>query len=312
MLQLIRIVQLLNLLDDKNYTCADKLSCQLEVSRRTVIRDIHSLKDAGVAIESTRQGYKLVSSDIQSKLSLSGEERFTLLAGLQLLIDTKDPSLQVVASRVAEKLFDGVDLNTTMIPSLKRTQVESGREISKIRRLRMAVGMRKAITFYYQKPNQDSKPEKREIEPLAVFFRRHAYYIVGRRCDTADLRTYRVSRITKLNITRKTFKKDNFSLSEYLHNAFEFNTDGPIMDVEILFAPDVAQFVKELVWHPRQKVETNSDGSVVFSLRVAVNSEIVRWILGYGDSCIVKEPELLRELVKEQIELMKKNYSKKI
>jgi len=307
LLQLIRIVQLLNLLDDKTFTCADRLSCQLEISRRTVIRDIHSLKDAGVAIESSGKGYRLVSSDIQSKLSLSGEDKFTLLAGLQLLIDTKDPSLQVVASRLATRLIDN-HTNIAMIPSIKRAQVETGKVVSKLRRLRMAVWMRKAITFYYQKPSQGSDPEKRELEPLAVFFRRHAYYVVGRKCDTSDLRTYRVSRISRLKVTRITFKKDDFNLGEYLQNAFEFNTDGPIMDVEILFLPEVAQFVKELVWHPRQKIEVNSDGSVMFSLRVAVNSEIVRWILGYGSSCIVKKPQLLIDLVKEQVDLMKENY----
>jgi predicted DNA-binding transcriptional regulator YafY len=76
---------------------------------------------------------------------------------------------------------------------------------------------------------------------------------------------------------------------------------GEPVDVVLRFGPEAGQWVAEEYWHPSQKVEVQSDGSVLFRLRIAaITPEFVNWTLYYGCRVEVLEPESLRERVAEE------------
>jgi predicted DNA-binding transcriptional regulator YafY len=308
MLQLIRIMQVLANLSQTRTITANELARELEVSSRTIIRDIQSLKDAGAPILSTPEGYKLEEASWISSLSMSGEEKFVMLAGLQMVVQSKDPSLQRIASRLTEKLLGGTNILGTT-PVLSGPTHHEEENLKKVRRLRVAVDMRKWVTFNYVKPNS-SKAEFKDIRPLAVFFRRHAFYLVGFPKELEQPRMYRINRIKNLAIQKESFKSVDFDIQSYLDDAFEFFASGPVEEVVIMFDKSVAPFISELVWHPRQKLEPLPDGSLRFSLKVSINQEIVRWILQYGGECEVISPKILRDMVKEQAVRMSHIYNR--
>lgn len=307
MLQLLRVLQVLANLSPTKFMKASELASELEVSARTIIRDVQSLKDAGAPIISTAEGYKLEETGWVSNLSMSGEEKFVMLAGLQMVIQSKDPSLQRIANRLIEKLVGGTNIIGTT-PVLGGPTHQEDENLKKVRRLRVAVDMKKWVTFNYNKPHGVGADFK-EIRPLAVFFRRHAFYLVGFPKDLDEPRMYRINRIQNLAMMKESFKSVGFDIQTYLDDAFEFFASGPIEEVVIRFDKSVAPFISELVWHPRQKLTPLPDGGLKFELRVSINQEIVRWILQYGGECEVLSPKILRDMVKEQAVRMSHIYN---
>ena len=194
------------------------------------------------------------------------------------------------------------------LPSFLRESVGGKNLTNLVRRIRAAVDNRKVIRFDYIKPDAD-KSHMREVWPLAVFFRRHSYYMFARCINRESIRLFRVSRISKMVMTRKSFPIQDFSLEDYLESAFELNSSGQIMDVEIHFKSKVAPFIRELVWHPSQTIEPGSNNSLVLRMTVAINQEIVRWILGFGSECTVIAPQILISMIKEHVDAMNDVYS---
>ncbi len=307
MLQLLRVLQVLANLSPSKFMKASDLASELEVSARTIIRDVQSLKDAGAPIISTSEGYKLEETGWVSNLSMSGEEKFVMLAGLQMVIQSKDPSLQRIANRLIEKLVGGTNIIGTT-PVLAGPTHQEDENLKKVRRLRVAVDMKKWVTFNYNKPHS-LEADFKEIRPLAVFFRRHAFYLVGFPKDLDEPRMYRINRIQNLAMMKESFKSVGFDIQTYLDDAFEFFASGPVEEVVIRFDKSVAPFISELVWHPRQKLIPLPDGGLKFELRVSINQEIVRWILQYGGECEVLSPKILRDMVKEQAVRMSHIYN---
>ena len=70
--------------------------------------------------------------------------------------------------------------------------------------------------------------------------------------------------------------------------------------VSIWFAPDVADYVKEKVWHDSQQILDQDDGAIVFSADVAVTRELRRWIMRWGAAAVVLEPEELRDEIQAE------------
>lgn len=304
MLPLIRLLQIAYSLGESKKT-ARVLAEEFEISPRQVMRDIDKLRDAGWPIVSNHSGYSISHPSPVSSMALSGEEKFIIATGLQMIIDRKDPSLSKSAQRIYNKLM-GEDYAEGSY-HLRKSEID-GNDIKKIERLRVAVDMVKMIKSSYNRPGTEKEYE-RLVKPYAVFFKRHSYYLVATPFDKDVFRMYRVSRITDLALTRDTFKKIDFNLKEYLEDAFELVVSGPVEEVELLFNSQVRAYVTELVWHPRQTLTINEDESVNFKLRVSVNSEILRWILSFGDDCIVIKPASLREMVFEASRKMMKTYS---
>ncbi len=311
MLQIIRLLQLINELNKNDFVSSKDLASKLETSRRTVMRDIQVLKDAGCSIKSDRNGYFLESKEkSQFSLSLSGEEKFTIIAGLQMLYDTKDPSLQIISARLVEKLFGGDFMSDFLkTPSLLKESTIEPNTSKIVRRIRAAVDNRKVIKFRYLKPGEISKPKLRKANPLAVFFRRHAYYMIAFCHKRNQIRMFRVSRICDLIMTRETFKSTDFNLNDFLEPAFELNPSGQISEVELRFTPKVAPFIGELIWHPSQRISKNSDGSVTLMMKVAINEELARWVLSYGSECTIVSPVLLIDIVKNHLYSLKQYYN---
>jgi predicted DNA-binding transcriptional regulator YafY len=68
---------------------------------------------------------------------------------------------------------------------------------------------------------------------------------------------------------------------------------------------DIAEYIKEKIWHESQKLFDNPDGSVLFEADVACTKEIKAWVMRWGANAIVLEPEKLRnEIQSEAIEMM--------
>lgn len=78
--------------------------------------------------------------------------------------------------------------------------------------------------------------------------------------------------------------------------------------VRLRFRARVAPLVKEVRWHPKQKIEEQTDGSLVFSAEIPFSPELTSWILSWGADCEVLAPKEVREEVRSESENMARIY----
>lgn len=307
MLALTRILQLLEMLlqaSGRKLTSAE-ISGKLEVSRRQIIRDIDKLRDEGFNVRSDMNGYWLETAPDFGSFGLSRFDKFVITTGLGRIIDSKDPSLSRIAREIIEKITN--ENQQSKEKPADELKVVYLNEIKKIQKIRVAIDSATVINFKYERPN---KPDERlrKVRPCELFFKRHAYYMIAAPEDSDSLIMYRINRMKDITLTRERFARKPIDLDSHLSNAFEVMITGPVEDVEILFKKSVAPFVSELVWHGTQKIVKNDDGSIIFTARVAINHEILRWVMGYGNECVVTKPDQLRQMVIEQTKLMLEDY----
>ena len=113
-----------------------------------------------------------------------------------------------------------------------------------------------------------------------------------------------MDRIQNLESTDETFvMPEDFSIDDFMKSSFGVFQGQPVK-VRVRFAPDIADYIREKIWHETQQIEVQDDGSIIFEAEVAGIDEIKFWILKWGAKARVLEPEALRDAVRTEAELM--------
>lgn len=217
-----RLLSVLLLLQNRGRMTADELATELEVSVRTVYRDIEALSASGVPVYADRGragGYQLVdgyrtrltglTEEEAQSLSLAGLPVAaaelglgTVLAAAQLKLYAAMPEeLRTRAGKVAERFYLDV-------PGWHRG-IESPPVLSAVAE---AVWQTRRVKISYERWGQ--RIVERVLEPLGLVLKAGNWYLAGR-CEGSD-RTYRVSRILELTDLGEPFDRpSDFDLSEY-------------------------------------------------------------------------------------------------
>ena len=148
------------------------------------------------------------------------------------------------------------------------------------------------------------------MDPYKIWFLNGTFYLIGH-CHVRDeVRIFALDRIKMLHQTKDAFEiPEDFSLDEFIGPSFGVFQGEPI-HIKIWFSPDVAGYIKEKIWHESQKIEQHNDGSIVFEAEVAGTEEIKFWIMSWGASALVLEPESLRDKILKETEVIIERYKK--
>ncbi|MEU3010803.1 helix-turn-helix transcriptional regulator [Nocardia asteroides] len=203
-----RLVSLVLLLRQRGRLTATELAEELEVSTRTVLRDIEALSTAGVPVYAERGrhgGFALLpgfrteltglTHDEALALLIAGSRRGaqafglgTALAGAMLkVVDALPPAYRDTAADVAERLL--IEPETDLLSRRQVTEEVPGAILAEIRRAVFA-GTRLRIRY----AALDEEPRWRTVDPIGVVVVRDQGYLLATRSG-AD-RTYRLSRVS--------------------------------------------------------------------------------------------------------------------
>lgn len=306
--RIVRLIELIGLLQSGLGHNASQLAQECGVSRRTVFRYLEVLRDAGVPLiyDEQRQSYRLAASFVLPPTSFTPEEALALVVLCSELGTDAGVPFQSAARSAAVKL------QGSMPPKL-REQLSDLAQGIKIRldaraqlvngaatydQLLGAIAGRRCVRIRY-----DSLTEWQEIgtklSPYQLLFSRRSWYVVGRSSLHRSTRTFNIGRIKSLEPLDDTFEiPRGFSLERYLGNAWHLIPEpGPDRHVVVRFNKKVARNVAEVVWHRTQRIENRPDGSIDFHVDVSGLNEISWWIAGYADQAMVLEPPELRDLL---------------
>ncbi len=315
-----KIIQTLN--SSKLGKSAADLAEELECHPRTVYRDLEALQVAGFPIYNERvEGKHLWSLLDTVKHHIPIPFNLTELMALYFSSDMMKVFRGTVFYDSLESLFQKV--KTTLPPESKKfiknveqtlhlgmkpyKQYSKFKEI--INRVNDAAINKKSIEMVYYTMSR-KKESKRKVDPYKIWFFNGTFYLIGH-CHVRDeVRIFALDRIKMLHQTKDAFEiPEDFSLDEFVGPSFGVFQGEPIK-IKIWFSPDVAGYIKEKIWHESQKVEQQSDGSIIFEAEVAGTEEIKFWIMSWGSKAEVLEPESLRDEIREEAEVILERYKK--
>jgi predicted DNA-binding transcriptional regulator YafY len=187
---------------------ARELAESLEVSERTIYRDVADLISSGVPIQGEAGvGYALPKGFDLPPLMFTAEEIEALVLGARIVQAWSDPQLAKAAEEVLDKiddvlpprLRDAIPDAALFAPNFHvREQLTSG-----LAPLRAAIRDRKKVTFDYQ--DGARSPSTRTVQPLGVFFW-GASWSLGAWCELRrDFRNFRLDRISGLRVLAEKF-----------------------------------------------------------------------------------------------------------
>lgn len=206
--RLFRIVQMLR---SGRLKTARALAERLQVSERTIYRDVRDLQLAGQPIEGEAGvGYTLRREFDLPPLMFTPEELTALVLGARLVqawggaesVIAAKSALARIEAVLPEELAARLDAIALYAPGYKMPMAH--RKL--LDQLHAACLSRTVLEFSYTRLNEDvSRAEQRTVRPLALAFWSGVWTLAAWDERRDDFRTFRLDRIEKLEITVRTF-----------------------------------------------------------------------------------------------------------
>jgi len=206
-----RLFQIIQFLRTRRVTTARWLAERLEVSERTIYRDVKDLILSGVNIEGEAGvGYVVRRGFDLPPLMFSKEEISALTLGARIVESWADPSLAVAAqsalSKIESVLPDDLKDSPEKTPLFApMTQIRPD-IASKMAEIRLATDTKRKIFLDYADVNYQRS--QRTIWPLGLFFW-GVVWTMGAWCELREnFRIFRLDRIQKMHVLDITYPAD--------------------------------------------------------------------------------------------------------
>lgn len=315
-----RLLSIMLLLQTYRRMTAHDLADRLEVSERTIHRDMESLSVAGVPVVAERGA--------GGGWSLMGEYRTNLTglneAEIQALFLARSPRLldDLGLGRAAEAAFIKL---FAAVPTATRHDAESASQriyvdvtgwnrseesVPLLPLLQVAVWQNRAVRFKYQRG--DDCDVERVVDPLGLVAKGSVWYMVA--AIDGDIRNYRVSRMLEAEMTDQTFvRPESFDLVTHWHqSAVEFKSRFPRYPVTARVHPEAVNRLYIIGRFSRvESVDPpDEDGWRQVSICFQFEDDACECLLGFGDQIEVLEPRELRQKICNRAERVVEFYKR--
>lgn len=308
-----RLLKVITLMRSQRAPTARELADELEVSRRTLFRDLNMLELAGVPYYHDPQagGYRISQSYFLPPVNLTLDEALALMTlvgqgGALPLHELTSEAAAKIESVLPRAIQGELAKSAGHIEVSWPSQARHSTVQERFEQVRSAIAGNRRLKMTYVSFFERGQIVT-ELSPYRLFYYQRAWYVIGRSSQHSEVRTFKLGRIKKLEQNGKLFvadEKQKFDLRQYFGNAWGMIPEGREHAVRLRFSPRVGANVAEVNWHPTQKTQFESDGSVVFEATVDGLGEISWWILGYGDQVEVLSPRALRTRVYQMARAM--------
>lgn len=279
-----RLFQMVYLLLEHGRLTAGELAERLEVSERTVYRDVDALSAAGVPVYTVQGkggGVSLMDGYVLDRAAFSEEEQRQLLLALRALPGAEG---------------EGV---LTKLSALFRREEEDWLQVNLSRwgddhwdnqrfdRLRQAIAQRRAVVFSYASSRGETR--LRQALPARLVFKGQGWYLQAFDLEREEYRTFRLTRMLELTVTDRQFHR------RLTPPDIGFSGDiPPLFRVECVlrFSPPLAY----RVWDEfsRDCVTSLPDGRLEVHAVFPEDQWLYGYLLSFGAGVEIVSPDSLR------------------
>ena len=304
-----RLVQLLLLLQARGRLTAGTLAVELEVSERTIHRDVEALSAAGVPIYAERGphgGIQLVDGYRTRLTGLTGDEAEALfLSGLPGPAAELGLGTVVAAARLKVLAALPTELRARASRLVERFHLDvagwfhTTDPVPHLGVLADAVWESRRVTVGYRRAGGEVN---RILEPLGLVLKAGVWYVVA--AADGQVRTYRVSRFSRATPGEATFQRpDGFDLASYWSESIAaYERSAPHVEVVVRVDPTaigiLADVVGERAVRAAERIgPVEADGWQRLRLAVDWPEEVPGRLVAMGDRLEVVEPAEIRDAV---------------
>ncbi|MEV4533010.1 YafY family protein [Asanoa sp. NPDC049518] len=304
-----RVLGMLELLQTHHHLTGADLGARLGVDERTVRRYATTLADLGIPVAAARGrygGYRLSPGYKLPPLMLTDDEAAAVVLGLiaaeHLGLTTEAPATgpalakirRVLPTSLAERLAGvqeslgfTVDRRETAVRPATTTLLTLGAAARSTRRVSITYRSWKGVTSL------------REVDPYGLVFHAGRWYVTGFDHRRGEIRTFRLDRITAVDIGEATFEvPDGFDAVGHVTRSL---AGVPYTwEVEVLFEADLAA-VRRRVPATVAEITETSDG-VLLRGRAQSLPGMAQMLAGLGWPFRIVGPPELRDAVREHAE----------
>jgi predicted DNA-binding transcriptional regulator YafY len=319
--EVIRQWKILKTVEAGRYTTAADLAGQYGVTERTIRRDIEALQEAGFPLYDDRvdgrkvwrlvEGYqqRLTQSFTLAELAALyfGKNMLSFLGGAPFAQDLESAFGKIKEALPARSLPYLARIQELFSARPDPTKDYSQKQDVIAGLIDAILHQRRARIAYFSFNSKRTKSYT--IDPYRLVYYRGGLYLYARAHEYAEVRTFAVERVQAIEVLDEEFEiPADFNVSEYARGAFGI-AGGKPETVELLFAPEMAGYIRERVWHESQRMEDRPDGSVLLVLQVAPGWELKSWIKGFLPHVRLLKPTSLRDDIARELEAAQADFA---
>jgi predicted DNA-binding transcriptional regulator YafY len=299
----------------------DALAGDLDVTTRTIRRDLAALQEAGFALYDERDEQGRARWRIDGQVLHGLETGFTLAEVCALYLSRN--LLEAVAgtpfqrdlsnafARLEKILSPRMRQFLDRLPSVlaakpgPRARGDADAPDVVARLLEATLHCRVTTMRYHSVSSRRIKDYL--VHPYRLAFAQGGLYLLAYVPEYDAVRTFAVDRIAAVSLEKQTFTPRQTVDDDVFAHSLGVNT-GPPQRVEIAFAPSVAPYVRARLWHPSQQIRDEADGGLSLTLDVCHDWALRSWILSWGPYARVVSPAPLAAEIRTDLASAQTHY----
>jgi predicted DNA-binding transcriptional regulator YafY len=311
-----RLTAILIQLQTKRIVRAEEIADRFEISHRTVYRDVKALMEAGVPIGSEAgKGYFIVDGYHLPPVMFTQDEAGSMLLAGKLVDKMADKSVRTAYEsamlKIKAVLNEAEKDHLQNLESHIEVFLRSRHEVKAepefpdhfMTEIQRAVGKRQVLKIDYS--SNENEMTTREVEPIGIFYYSTAWHLIAWCRLRNGYRDFRADRIRNLENKGEVFAgRNQISLKEYFQSMFQSNAE---------LKRAVVTFDKSAI---RNRPIYGSISQVDIGDRIRAEflmdnfNYMARWLLMFGASVEVEEPEELKFRLADLAEEVYEHYQK--
>ncbi len=302
---LVRVCRIHGYLKNNQEVTAESLARDLEISSRTIKRDLDLMRDrlgAPIEWDNRLRTYRYTRPcDLLPLLWLHADEALALaLAGRTFASWHGSPlgrALTAALEKIAPAVGHVVSLPASALTDLlfEAEDPAADAEHRCFAQLLEAIHRRRALRLGYQKPKAGAALEDRAIQPLHLAYLDHRWVLLAYDVSRRAIRSFLLARIRRADPTGGHFEPPaDFRPKQYLSGSLGRFIGEKDYEVRIAFDAEAAPYLRERPWHRSQTIVERPDGGIEITLRLNHLNDVARRVLACGEHAEVLAPAELR------------------
>ncbi|WP_256759241.1 YafY family protein [Cohnella sp. WQ 127256] len=316
-----RLLIIMSLLQAHGQLSSRELAEQLEVSERTIHRDMEALSLSGIPVYAERgsKGGWLLSEGYRNQITGMTADEIRSLLLIHSSSVVKDLGLNDQVQTAFRKLLSALPIPAQRDAEYVRERIHvdgagwhspAPSNTSILQTIQQCVWEQRKLNISYRSWDTDSDTQ-RTVSPLGLVAKQSIWYMIAQTGDN-EIRTFRISRLKVAYSLEETFTRpEAFHLASYWeHSMKSFKSSLPSYLAQVRIAPTRwNKFCQEryLTVQSHELLEDNNwiEATVEFQ---AIESAC-EILLGLGRHAQALAPEPLRHAINQEIEAMASYYA---
>lgn len=308
--QLTRTWQLISMLDNHQAgMTVEEIRDELDVTERTVYRDLAALQAAGFAIYSDSEsggarwrfvdGYRFVKAvplgvKEVAALALAGD----LVGSLQgtFFADAMKVAFEKMRATLSPEVLAYARQAAGLVGVGAGKRHNYGKKAAIIETLHEAARGKRQVELVYESFSSEHV-STRVVDPYRIYIHAGTVYIIAYCHKRRETLLFVVDRVRSARVLEKHFEPvASYDPDDYLAKAFGMSR-GKTFRARIRFERRAARYLRERSYHPSQTIRDLKGGAIEVTLEVSGLDQLAAWVASFGGDATAIEPANLRRAV---------------